>query len=123
MAKSTERIRRGGVGEKSLPLESLICFDQLEVGPVRLQPRKLQAEYRLIRGRYSQAATLEYSWEEDVFKPGEEADVNLGGLIAAQVAINYGLFCGNIVFRGTYDPDDRRFIRTMAEPPPITTAQ
>ena len=33
----------------------------------------------------------------------------------AQVALNYGLFCRSIVFHGTFDELDRRFIQDMAE--------
>ena len=36
-------------------------------------------------------------------------------MIAAQVAINYGLFCRAMVFHGAYDEADQRFIRDMAE--------
>jgi hypothetical protein len=36
-------------------------------------------------------------------------------MIAAQVALNYGLFCRDIVFNGLFDKTDRRFLREMAE--------
>jgi creatinine amidohydrolase/Fe(II)-dependent formamide hydrolase-like protein len=36
-------------------------------------------------------------------------------MMAAQVAINYGLFCRQIEFNGPYDDGDRRFLRTMVE--------
>ena len=36
-------------------------------------------------------------------------------MIAAQVALNYGLFCEKIVFHGLFDETDRRFLRDMAE--------
>ncbi len=35
-------------------------------------------------------------------------------MIAAQVALNYGLFCDEIVFQGSFDRHDRRFIEEMA---------
>ncbi len=35
-------------------------------------------------------------------------------MIAAQVALNYGLFCDEIVFHGPFDHHDRRFIESMA---------
>ena len=34
-------------------------------------------------------------------------------MIAVQVALNYGLFCKEIVFRGHFDATDRRFIQEM----------
>jgi creatinine amidohydrolase/Fe(II)-dependent formamide hydrolase-like protein len=39
--------------------------------------------------------------------------VNLANLIGAQVALNYGLFCNEVVFRGSFDEADRKFLREM----------
>ncbi len=97
------------------PLEELMVFDRLEVGPVRVEPRRLVAPYRLYWGQRSESTELIYSYEEDVFDPGEPESRNLAEMIAAQVALNYGLFCRKIVFRGFYDDLDRRFLRDMAE--------
>jgi hypothetical protein len=36
-------------------------------------------------------------------------------MIAAQVALNYGLFCNKIIFHGPYDGPDRKFINEMTE--------
>jgi hypothetical protein len=35
-------------------------------------------------------------------------------MMAAQVALNYGLFCEEIVFVGRFDKHDQRFIQDMA---------
>ena len=40
---------------------------------------------------------------------------NLADMMAAQVAINYGLFCKELAFLGAFDRHDRRFIRDMVE--------
>jgi hypothetical protein len=38
---------------------------------------------------------------------------NLASMIAVQVAFNYGLFCKKIIFYGTFDKNDRKFIKDM----------
>ncbi len=96
-------------------LASLIVFDRLEIGPVRLEPRKLIAPYRLIMGEKETSTELIYSYSEPVFDPGEPASDNLADMIAAQIAINYGLFCRHMVFHGHYDAQDQRFITDATE--------
>ena len=97
------------------PLAPLQVLDRIEVGPVRLTARKLAAPYRVTIGRKMDETELAYRWEEDVFDPAEPGSQNLAAMIAAQVALNYGLFCREIVFRGPFDSDDRSFLREMAE--------
>jgi creatinine amidohydrolase/Fe(II)-dependent formamide hydrolase-like protein len=97
------------------PLQPLRVFDRLEVGPLRIEPRRLIAPYRLAAGGKESSIDLIYRYEEDVFIPEELESQNLAAMIAAQVAINYGLFCHRIVFHGLYDSLDRRFIREMTE--------
>ncbi len=58
---------------------------------------------------------LIYKYEEPVFDSEDEASVNLASMIAAQVAINYGLFCKKIIFNGLYDTTDQRLIKDMME--------
>jgi creatinine amidohydrolase/Fe(II)-dependent formamide hydrolase-like protein len=89
-------------------------IDRLEVGPVRVEPRRMAAPYKVVRGQDVDATELQYSFEEDVFDPADPDSRNLADMMAAQVALNYGLFCGEIVFRGTYDQADRRFLEEMA---------
>ncbi len=97
------------------PLSILKVFERLEVGPVKLEPRRLIAPYRLFYNGTMEQTELIYSYEETVFDPAELESQNLANMIAAQVALNYGLFCDAIVFHGLYDNIDRRFIRDMAE--------
>ena len=97
------------------PLETLVVFDRLEVGPVKLEHKRLVAPYRLVTGERSEQTELIYTYEERVFDPEDPAARNLADMIAAQVALNYGLFCREIVFKGIYDRTDRQFLRTMAE--------
>ncbi len=98
----------------SNPLETLRVLDRLEVGAPRLEPRRLAATYRVVRGQRTYAAELVYRFEEDVFDPEEPASRNLASMIAAQVALNYGLFCDEIAFLGTYDDTDRELLLEMA---------
>ena len=97
------------------PLSMLEVFDRLEIGPVKLEPKRLVAPYRLFVSGKEECTELIYSYEETVFDSTEPESRNLADMIAAQVALNYGLFCGSIVFNGTFDEIDRRFIREMAE--------
>ncbi|MBT8367918.1 MAG: creatininase family protein [Deltaproteobacteria bacterium] len=109
--------QKNDVLEKSAgdPLAILNVFECLEVGPVRLEPKRLIAPYRLFYNGKMEQTELIYSYEETVFDPAEPESQNLADMIAAQIAINYGLFCDTLVFHGLYDDIDRRLIRDMAE--------
>jgi creatinine amidohydrolase/Fe(II)-dependent formamide hydrolase-like protein len=96
-------------------LSILRVFDRLEVGPIKLEPKRLIAPYCLFYNGKMEQTELIYSYAETVFDPAEPESQNLAAMIAAQVALNYGLFCDAMVFHGLYDDIDRRFIRDMAE--------
>jgi len=96
-------------------LKILEVIDKLEVGPVKLEGNRLTAPYRLFKGGSEDATELIYKYEEDVFTPDDPASQNLANMIAAQVAMNYGLFCKRIIFHGLLDNSDRQFIREMTE--------
>jgi creatinine amidohydrolase/Fe(II)-dependent formamide hydrolase-like protein len=97
------------------PMAVLEVIDRLEVGPVEIEPRKITAPYRLFRLGEQASAELIYKYEEDVFDPDEAESQNLGSMLAAQVAINYGLFCKEIHFSGLYDPSDKAFLGAAFE--------
>lgn len=97
------------------PLRILDVFDRLEVGPVKLERRRLVAPYRLFHDGKAEHTELIYTYEEDVFDPDRPESRNLADMIAAQVALNYGLFCRDIVFNGRFDKTDRQFLKEMAE--------
>ena len=97
------------------PLSVLRVFDRLEVGPVALAPRRLVAPYRLYHDGIAEATELIYAYDAPVFDPADQESRNLADMIAAQAALNYGLFCRQIRFIGTYDATDRSFLRDMAE--------
>ena len=96
------------------PLMILKVIERLEVGPVQLEKRRITAPYRVIRNGETDSMNLQYTFEEDVFEPGEPESLNLAAMISAQVALNYGLFCGEIVFLDRFDKYDRRFLEEMA---------
>lgn len=96
------------------PFKILDVIDELVVGPVRIEPRKLTAPYTVVQGNTVESNDLIYSYEEDVFRRDDPAARNLANMIAAQVALNYGLFCRRIVFRGNFDQHDQRFLKQMA---------
>jgi creatinine amidohydrolase/Fe(II)-dependent formamide hydrolase-like protein len=93
----------------------LVVFDRLEVGPVAVERRRLTMPYRLYRGDKEEQNDLVYSYEEDVFEPMDPVSLNLAAMTGLQVALNYGLFCQTIVFKGIFDDADQRFVRDMAE--------
>ncbi len=95
-------------------LEALCVIDRLEVGPVRLEPGRLIAPYTVHRGKERDSIDLIYRYEENVFDPNDQGALNLASVIAAQIALNYGLFCREIVFHGPFDLYDRRLLAEMA---------
>lgn len=95
-------------------LKALLVFESLAVGPVKIEPKRIIAPYRLRLDGREEATELIYTFEETVFNPQEPESINLASMIAAQVALNYGLFCRSLIFHGIYDEPDRRFIRNMA---------
>ncbi len=95
-------------------LNKLLVIDRLEVGPVQVEKRRLIAPYRMLQGEEDKTFKLYYRYEEDVFDPQDSASQNLAGMIGVQVALNYALFCKEMIFHGDFDSLDRRFIIKMA---------
>ena len=93
----------------------LLVFDRLEVGPVKVERRRLSTPYRLFSNGTEDRIDLIYTYEEPVFAPADLAGQNLAAVIGAQVAFNYGLFCKKIIFRDAFDHTDIQFIRDMME--------
>jgi mycofactocin system creatininase family protein len=101
-------------GRRKDPLAVLECIDRLTVGPVKLEAQRLIMPYVVVQGAQRVEHELIYRYEDKVFDPTNPADVNLASLIGSQVALNYGLFCREIVFVGPYDRHDRRFLEEYA---------
>lgn len=96
------------------PFKPLAVIRRLEVGPVRLEPKRLTAPYTVTTDEGVTTADLIYKYDEAVFDPDEPGSLNLASMIAAQVALNYGLFADQIDFYGPFDELDRRFLSEMA---------
>ncbi len=96
-------------------LDPLKVISSLEIGPVKIEPRKLIAPYEVKKDNLSSTTEFICSYDEDVFDPGNPVSINLAQVMAAQVALNYGLFAHEIIFRGPYDAIDKRFITDMME--------
>lgn len=99
---------------KVASIEDLVVIDRLEVGPVVVEPRRVTTTYTVTRGTSQESTQLIYRFEEHVFDADAESR-NLAAMMTAQVALNYGLFCKRIVFRGPFDDHDRRFVEKFAE--------
>ena len=96
-------------------LDDLIVINKLKIGPVRLEKKRLIAPYRLYLKNSVEKISFICKYEENVFQPENPTDQNLASIIASQVAMNYGLFCKEIIFYGLYDQQDKRFIKEMTE--------
>jgi len=94
-------------------LALLKVINRLEVGPVRVEKQRLIVPYTVETSAKSGSIDLIYRYEEPVFEGREHEHLNLAGMIGAQLALNYGLFCERIVFRGAFDSADRQFILDM----------
>jgi creatinine amidohydrolase/Fe(II)-dependent formamide hydrolase-like protein/7-cyano-7-deazaguanine synthase in queuosine biosynthesis len=96
------------------PPNVLAVIPKLEVGPVQLERHRITMPYRVSRKGTTDAIQLVYRFEEDVFLPNEYDSVNLASMMGVQAALNYGLFCDQMIFHGSFDSDDQRFIQEMA---------
>ncbi len=97
-------------------LRQFVVFKTLKAGPAIVEPKRVKIPYTLIANDGSESSNeLIYTYSERVFDNKKPEDLNLAGMMGAQVAINYGLFCEEIVFDGVYDDSDQRFIRDMIE--------
>ncbi|NNE71995.1 MAG: creatininase family protein [Rhodothermales bacterium] len=96
-------------------VEDLVVIDRLEVGPPQVRKDAIKAEYIVNRGGEESRTELAFSYGEAVFDPDDPASLNLAAVILAQVALNYGLFCRQIIFRGPFDRADIRFLTDATE--------
>lgn len=95
-------------------IQELKVIDRLEIGPVCVEKNRLVAPYKVTKNKKSDSFDLIYRYQQEVFDDIENpSSVNLAHLIAAQVAINYGLFCNEIIFHGPFDAIDQKFIIEM----------
>ena len=104
------------MNDKPTNSRALETLDRLTVGPIKVEAKRVRASYSIhAEGKVTAEHELIYSFEEQVFEPGKQHHMNLASMMAAQVAINYGLFFREIVFDGLFDETDKRFIADMTE--------
>lgn len=64
-------------------LAPLHVIDELEVGAVRVEKRRIVSSYTVTRGKRRDKTDLVFSYEDDVFDPAEPGDRNLAAMITA----------------------------------------
>ena len=97
-------------------LEDFCVLQRLQVDNIAVEPRRVQARYSVVGADGFEAATeLIYSYESTVFDPESPSDLNLASMMLSQVALNYGLFCREIVLEGHFDTTDLAFLQNMLE--------
>ncbi len=112
---SENDVSRGLSNSGDDPLNMLAVIPRLEVGPVQLERRRLIAPYKVTQDGQADSIDLICRYEEDVFIPGDQVSVNLANMVSVHVALNYGLFCDEMVLHGSFDRHDRGFIEDMAQ--------
>jgi hypothetical protein len=97
-------------------LKDLVVFQQLAVKDIRIEPKRVRAQYELTKKDGSVANNeLIYAYDQAYFDPESAKDVNLASMMLAQIALNYGLFCQQIQLEGLFDQADKRFLTDMLE--------
>ncbi len=99
----------------SATLKDLVVIDKLTIGPIKLEKKRVVAPYTVYKGKEIATYDFIYTYEEEVFEPLNSAHYNLASMLASQVAINYGLFCKEIVFQGLFDDIDKTAIKDWME--------
>ena len=94
---------------------SLVFFKSLKVCDMEVEPARVKARYELslLSGGVVHTELI-YSYSEKVFDQSPSSS-NLASMMVSQVALNYGLFCKEIIFDGLFDDTDKRFILDMIE--------
>lgn len=100
---------------KAGPLSRLLVIDRLELAAPKIENNRVTTTYTVVTGDQSASVDFVYRFEQAVLDPDDDADRNLAALMGAQVALNYGLFCKEIVFRGNFDAEDHKFLEEMAD--------
>lgn len=97
-------------------LADFVVLKRLHVGDIEINPKQVTATYTAenLEGEV-QSTKLIYTYQQAWFDKKQDADVNLASMMLAQVALNYGLFCQELVFDGLYSKVDQRFLLDMLE--------
>ena len=99
----------------SISKSSLVFFKHLKVCDIEVESARAKATYELsLKTGGVVQNELIYSYSEKVFDRSPSS-LNLASMMLIQVALNYGLFCEEIIFDGLFDDTDKRFILDMLE--------
>jgi hypothetical protein len=99
-----------------ITIESFKVLKKLSVTNLQIETKKVKASYFVEKtSGETNSFDLIYSYENAYFNKKSASDINLGSMMLAQVAINYGLFFETIKFDGLFDKTDQQFIRAMME--------
>lgn len=97
-------------------IRDLVVFKELKVHGLQVEAKRVKATYTIVRTDGAETSNeLIYSYDNPYFDKKNAHDVNLASMMAAQVAINYGLFFETVSFDGLYEEVDKNFIRKMVE--------
>ena len=97
-------------------LTDFVVLKSLRVHKLEVKPRRVSATYEIVHRDGSTATNvLFYTYNSPVFNKKQPEDLNLASMMVAQVAMNYGLFCDELIFEGSYDLTDQEFIKNMVE--------
>lgn len=99
-----------------ITLESFVVLEKLLVHNIRIEKKKIKADYTIhtFDGRKDSTEFI-YTYEKPYFDIYNPHDVNLACMILAQIALNYGLFFRTIEFDGLFDDTDKSFLSYMME--------
>lgn len=90
----------------------LKCFDKLTVTNLVVKRRRFSADYRVIRDGYEESYKLLHTYEEDL--PAEKT-TEFAALAVVVPAINYALFCDEIIFDVPLTELDIKFVEDMVQ--------
>lgn len=99
-----------------LKYSDLVIFKSLETGPVKIEKKRIRTPYLLTLSDRSMVRNeFIYSYEENTFDPNDPVDINLASMMSVQIAVNYGLFCEELIFNGCFDGVDRQYLKQIIE--------
>lgn len=99
-----------------ITLKDFMVLKSLRVHKLEVKPKRVSATYEIVHKDGSTATNvLFYTYNTAIFNKNKREDLNLASMMVAQVAMNYGLFCNELIFEGHYDKTDQEFIKNMVE--------
>lgn len=99
-----------------ITIKDFVVLKSLRVCDIEVTPQRVSAKYEIVHPNGNVVAKkLYYTYSSPLFDKRNIEDLNLASMMVAQVAMNYGLFCSELIFEGHFDSSDQEFIRRMVE--------